>query len=123
MPRTDAVYTTEMADPRTQLVLVVGDDVTRRWDLAWALHEAGIPAEQASGDQARARVGEGRVAGVVVDAASNGLDPGALAAELGPDPETGAVPFVLALSPGATPDEVAARVQRVLQASCSSEPR
>ena len=109
-------------DPRP--ILVVGDSVAHRWDLAWAFHEAGIPAEQAcSADQARHRVGYGRLAGVVLDGVVPELDLDDLVVELLPDPETGDVPFVLAVSRATTPSDVGARVRSLLQASCSSEPR
>lgn len=109
-------------DPRP--ILVVGDSVAHRWDLAWAFHEAGIPAEQAcSADQARHRVGHGRLAGVVLDGVVPELDLDDLVVEMRADPETGEVPFVLAVSRTSTPSAVVARVRSLLQASCSSEPK
>jgi CheY-like chemotaxis protein len=113
-----------MADPHNRPVIVVGDNVSHRWDVAWALHEAGIPAEQAaSADQARHRASHGRLAGLVVEGTAAGLDLDELLLDLRPDPETGEIPFVLAF-PGATdPAAVVHRVRCVLQASWSSEPR
>jgi len=116
-----AVLVVQM-DPRP--ILVVGDSVAHRWDLAWAFHEAGIPAEQAcSADQARHRLGHGRLAGVVLEGVMPELEPDDLARELRPDPDTGDVPFVLAVSRTTTPSDVVDRVRSLLQASCSSEPK
>jgi CheY-like chemotaxis protein len=105
-------------------ILVVGDNVAHRWDLAWALHEAGIPAEQAATmEQARQRVGHGRLAGVVVDSGSAELTVRQLARVVQPDPDTGEIPFILDASQASTPAKVVARVQSLLQASVSSEPK
>jgi hypothetical protein len=105
-------------DPRP--ILVVGDNVADRWDIAWALHEAGIPAEQACpGDQARRRVGHGRLAGVVVEDG----DADVLAGAVQPDDDSGEIPFVLAVSRATDPASVVARVRALLQTSWSSEPR
>lgn len=105
-------------------ILVVGDNVAQRWDLAWAFHEAGIAAEQAcSAEQARHRVSHGRLAGVVVEGVFPELDLDELVYGMEPDPETGDVPFILAVSRATTPSDVVARVRTLLQASCSSEPK
>jgi CheY-like chemotaxis protein len=97
-------------------ILVVADEVAVRWDIAWALHEAGISAEQAAtGDQARRRIGHGRLAGVVLDGAVPGLELDDLAAGLVPDPGTGDMPFVLAVPRATNPSEVVTRVRMLLQ--------
>ncbi|HZQ26732.1 MAG TPA: hypothetical protein VFA94_03435 [Acidimicrobiales bacterium] len=95
---------------------MVGPDVGQRWELAWALHEAGIAAEQAgTGEQARRRIVHGRLAGVVLD----GLTPVELVDELvhevHPDPETGEVPFVLVTTRDADAGTVVARVRTLLR--------
>lgn len=109
-------------------VLVVGEHVGDRWDLAWALHEAGIPAEQMrSADQARIRIAHGRVAGVLItQSTGDGELVDELASRLEPDPVSGQVPFLLVAPRATTPAAVVARVQTLLranQASWSSEPR
>lgn len=102
-------------------VLVVGPDVGARWEVAWALHEAGIPAEQAGDDQqARRRIVHGRLAGVVL-ASSPANQPVELAAELLPDPETGELPFVLVTDPATSPESVVARVRALLGAGRAAE--
>jgi CheY-like chemotaxis protein len=102
-------------DLRNRPILVVADEVSVRWDLAWALHEAGFPAEQvASGDQARNRIMHGRLAGVVLDGVIPGLELDDLAAQLEPDPETGELPFVLAVPRRSPPTDVVRRVRSLL---------
>src|SRR5690242_20630133 len=97
-------------------ILVIADEVAVRWDLAWALHEAGIPAEQAAtGEQARRRIGHGRLAGVVLDGAVPGIELDDLAAGLEPDPDTGDLPFVLSVPRATAPAEVVTRVRSLLQ--------
>lgn len=110
-----------MAQTEHRPVLVVGDS---RWDVAWALQEAGIPAEQAvSGAHACERLAHGRLAGVVVEGSPEGVDLDALADTAQPDPDTGELPFILAVPHVKNPAEVVARVQSVLQTNWSSEPR
>ena len=112
--------------PRSGPILVVGDHVGSRWDLAWALHEAGIPAEQlGSAEQTRRRIAHGRFSGVVVAAGSEHVAD-AIAADLPIDADTGEVPFLLVATRATTPAAVVARVQSLLaatQASWSSDPR
>lgn len=111
-----------MADLHTRSILVVGEHVGDRWDIAWALHEAGINAEQVgSADQARDRLSHGRVAGVVVEAALGDDVAEGLAGELDPDPVTGEIPFLLIAPRATTPTAVVARVQSLLQGSASDE--
>jgi DNA-binding NtrC family response regulator len=103
-------------DGEQRAILVVGPDVGQRWELAWALHEAGIVAEQAgTGEQALRRIVHGRLAGVVLD----GLAPrdmvDELVQEIHPDPETGEVPFVLVTSGRPDAESVVARVRVLLQ--------
>jgi len=103
-------------DDTNRPILVVADEVAVRWDLAWALHEAGIPAEQAAtGEQARRRIGHGRLAGVVLDGAVPGLELDDLAAALLPDPDSGSLPFLLAVPRSTAPAEVVHRVRMLLQ--------
>ena len=110
-------------------VLVVGEHVGDRWDVAWALHEAGIRAEQlGSADQARDRIAHGRFTGVVVKQSVGDAElVDDLADRLEPDPVTGEVPFLLVAPRATTPREVVARVQTLIrvkaQASWSSDPR
>ena len=111
-----------MADLRSGPILVVGEHVGDRWDIAWALHEAGMSAEQVgSAEQARARLSHGRVMGVVVEAALGDDVADGLAAALDPDPATGEIPFLLVASRATTPAAVVARVQTLLQAAASDE--
>ncbi|MDQ1439000.1 MAG: hypothetical protein QOK43_2629 [Acidimicrobiaceae bacterium] len=122
-----------VSDPKNRPILVVGENVGDRWDLAWALHEAGIVAEQlASAAQAKDRIAHGWLAGVVVDSAMDDDAVEKLVIDLRPDPETGQIPFVLVATRATTPSLVVARVQtllrsqleaRVNQASWSSEPK
>jgi hypothetical protein len=119
-PRTSSYV---MEDQSTRPILVVGDRGADRWDVAWALHEAGIGAEQApSAADARRRVADGRVAGVVVDSAIDEATLLSISLELRPDPETGDMPFILVAHRSA-PSSVVERVRRLLQASWSSEPK
>ncbi|HEV7887416.1 MAG TPA: hypothetical protein VGO92_07650 [Acidimicrobiales bacterium] len=105
-------------DSRPRPILIIGDSLSGRWDLAWALHEAGIPAEQAGpGEQTRHRIVPGALAGVVMEGVMDDLDLDELAADLPADPETGEVPFLLAVSRQTDPASVVVRVRALLQAS------
>lgn len=100
---------------------MVGEHVGDRWDLAWALHEAGIAAEQVgSADQARDRLAHGGLAGVVVESGLGDQVADVLAGEAQPDPVTGEVPFVLAATRATTPAAVVARVRTLLSAAASA---
>lgn len=118
-----------MTESMSGPVLVVGEQVCDRWDLAWALHEAGIAAEQVrSADQARDRIAHGRITGVILSQTVGDADVvDELAADLEPDPLTGRVPFLLVASRATTPSAVVARVQTLLrsesQASWSADSR
>lgn len=106
-----------MADTRNRTILVVGEHVGDRWDLAWALHEAGITAEQASSaEQARARLAHGGLGGVVVEGAGQAAADELIEATA-PDPVTGEVPFVLVATRATTPAAVVARVRKLLDAA------
>jgi hypothetical protein len=98
-----------VTDLRNRPVLVVGDNMSGRWDVTWALHEAGILAEQvADPERARTRAAHDTLAGVVLlDSTDPGLEE-ALVAE---------VPFVLITSRTTDPDQVVARVYALLDES------
>lgn len=111
-----------MADASNRPILVVGEHVGDRWDLAWALHEAGIVAEQVcSADQARDRLAHGRLAGIVVENSLGDDVADALAGAVEPDPVTGEVPFFLVATRATTPAAVVARVQTLLEAAAASD--
>jgi DNA-binding NtrC family response regulator len=98
-----------------QAILVIGPDVGHRWELAWALHEAGITAEQAgTGEQALRRVVHGRLAGLVVDGITPADEVDQLVREVHPDPASGEVPFVLVTSGHTDSAAVVGRVQALL---------
>lgn len=123
------VFIHAVVEPRCGPVLVVGEDVGDRWDVAWALQEAGVAAEQlSSAAQARDRVAHGRFAGIVLTdpAADSHALADDLAGRIAADAVTGEVPFLLVAPRATTPSAVVARVQsllRVGQASWSSDPR
>jgi DNA-binding NtrC family response regulator len=99
-------------------VLVVGDNVNDRWNLAWALHEAGIAAEQVTDVcQARDRVSHGRLAGVILDSSTDPTLVEELTNELHPNPQSGEVPFILVAPRATTTEGVVARVRVLLQNS------
>lgn len=99
-------------------MLVVGDNVDDRWSLAWALHEAGIAAEQLPDvGQARDRVTHGRLAGIVLQSTVDPALVDELTSDLHPDPTSGAMPFILVAPRATTPEGVVARVRVLLEDS------
>jgi DNA-binding NtrC family response regulator len=107
-----------VADASSRSILVVGEHVGDRWDLAWALHEAGIVAEQvSSADQACDRLAHGGLAGIVVESALGDDVADALLSAIKPDPITGELPFVLVATRATTPAAVVARVQTLVATS------